>query len=225
MTKLKVVVIILTVAAFLAAGLISLSKGQGFFAWFNFLVNRDTQPILFIFLMALMPIIGFPLSVFLILAGIKFGMVWGSLLTALTMIIHLTVSYLLAHSLFKPYLDRMLKNYRGHLRYFREKVSISHLFLFVVIPGLPYAVKNYTLSLSGLTFQAYFALGWTVQMVMALPLVILGSYAIRMNLTLALLILVFLMLLYLILNRLYRRLGADLKPSSPEEEGENNDET
>jgi len=207
MTRFKAFVIIFTILTCLAAGLVSLSKGQGFFGWFTFLVNRDTQPLLFIVLMVLMPIFGFPFSVFLVLAGVKFGIAWGYILTSLTMAVHLTCSYLLGHSVFKPYLDRIMDKYRLQLRGFREKTSLFHLFLFAVIPGCPYAVKNYALSLSGLSFPAYFAVGWTTQLVMALPFVAFGQHAAKMNLRWAFFLLVFLVVLYLFLHWLYRRLS------------------
>lgn len=205
MTRLKNAVIIITILACLAAGLISLNRGEGFFGWFTFLINRDTRPVLFIVLMAVMPIIGFPLSVFLVLAGVKFGIAWGFLLAGFTMAIHITLSYLLAHSVFKPYLDGLLGRYWEQLRAFWKTANLFQLFIFAVIPGLPYAVKNYALSLSGLSFPVYFAVGWTTQLIMALPFVVLGRHAAKMNLHLVFVILLILLILYLFLNWLYRR--------------------
>lgn len=205
MTRFKTIVIILTLLACLAAGLISMSRGHGFFGWFTFLINKDTHPFLFIGLMTLMPVIGFPLSIFLVLTGIKFGIGWGFLLTGITMAVHLTLSYLLAHSVFKPYLDRMLGSYWGQLQTFWKKTTLFQLFLFAVIPGFPYVVKNYALSLSGLSFPLYFIVGWTTQFIMALPFVAVGRHAAGMNLFQIMLILALLLVLYALLNWIYRR--------------------
>ena len=50
-------------------------------------------------------------------------------------------------------------------------------FLFTVIPGLPYTVKNYLLPLSGISFGKYLLISWLVQGVMGIPFVVLGEAA------------------------------------------------
>ncbi|MCA1742606.1 MAG: hypothetical protein LC631_01445, partial [Desulfovibrionales bacterium] len=62
-----------------AGGLI-LSIKHGLFQETIELIHKDMPHFLFIILMTVLPVIGFPISIFLVLGGIKFGIIYGILL-------------------------------------------------------------------------------------------------------------------------------------------------
>ena len=58
-----------------------------------FLVEPGTHPGWFFGLLASLPMLGFPISVFCLLAGIKFGVLGGTVAIGLAMAVHLLVAY------------------------------------------------------------------------------------------------------------------------------------
>ena len=79
--------------------------------------------------------------------------------------------------------------------------------LFTAIPGPPYAVKNYILSLSGISFIYYFLLSWTIHFVMAIPLVAFGRYSAELDIFMVFVFLVILGAGYFVLNLLRKKGG------------------
>ena len=59
--------------------------GEDFTVLLNFAVAEETHPALFLLLFALLPIVGFPISVFLVLLGAKFG-AWPGVLIMVTVL-------------------------------------------------------------------------------------------------------------------------------------------
>ena len=149
--------------------------------WVGFVVNKDTHWALFIGLMLILPIFAFPISAFLVLAGIKFGFAMGSLVTLLTIPIHLIVSFMLARSLLKPHLVRMLETKDYQLPRIPQNKTLLYASLFVMIPGPPYFLKNYLLALSEIPFGYYFAINWVIELAICIPVVGLGESVVEMN--------------------------------------------
>lgn len=141
----------------------------------------DIPPALFLLLMVCLPIVGFPITPFLVLAGVKFGILWGLLVTGLAMPVHLSAIYLIGHS----FLRAKLLAYLGKRQYKVPEVPVSgkvvFTFVFAVVPSLPYTMKNYILAMSGLSFLCYLGATWAGQMIIAAPLVGVGGSAARMN--------------------------------------------
>ncbi|MDT8444479.1 MAG: hypothetical protein RQ722_09310, partial [Desulfuromonadales bacterium] len=61
--------------------------------WLAFFMSQDTHPGLFIIMMIILPLFGFPISPFLILVGIKFGPYWAAIITCLIFTFHLGIAY------------------------------------------------------------------------------------------------------------------------------------
>jgi uncharacterized membrane protein YdjX (TVP38/TMEM64 family) len=163
---------IVAVVAVAAAAVLFFSSGPS--DWIRFIVNRDTHPLLFVLLMTLLPIFGFPISLFLVVAGIKFGIISAVGVTVLTIPVHLLASYFLANSLVRPYLERLLAK-RGYRmpRIPREKTAL-YASVFVAVPGPPYALKNYLLALSGIPFCYFFFISWILELAICIPVVGIG---------------------------------------------------
>jgi len=142
--------------------------------WLALWINPETGPFLFILFMLVLPVFGVSIVLFLVLAGVKFGAAAGLLVAAITMAVHLLATYGITHSLLKGRIDRLLRleNTAPDLPLGR---SPRFAVVFMLVPGVPYAVKNYLLALSGYSLWRYFLIGWTTQVIMGIPLVVFGK--------------------------------------------------
>lgn len=177
-------------------------------------INQNTPLPLFIALMLVLPFTGFPISVFFVMAGLKFGIITGLAITALTMPVHFTGSFFLARALRGP-LNRLLsaRNYR--IPDIPAQREFGFCFLVAALPA-SYAVKNYLMPLAGVSFKSYFWISWPVQLALATPFVILGESAAHTNPAhLGAAILGF-ALLYLVIRRLEKRFGHAISPEQTE---------
>ena len=149
----------------------------------HFLEQR-VNPLLFITLMLILPIFGVPLTPFLLLAGIKFGLALGMLLSATAMLGHMVVVYYLVHSFLRKWIIALL--HRLHIAVPEQHAPPGWwpATLFMLIPGLPYAVKNTLLALSRLPFVPYLAINWTTQFSLSLPFILFGGAVVEMDYTL-----------------------------------------
>ncbi len=172
---------ILKIAGFLLVGGIAVVSaiwyGKGAFQMIASIINKNTHPALLLTLYAILPIVGFPISLFLIVFGIKFGAVQGNVLMFAGLPLHLLVSYLLAQSVLGPWIQKIAEKWGFTVPQVPPGKGFSFSFVFMLFPGLPYSLKNYMLALSGVSFPIYFSLGWLINGLMGIPIVILGDAA------------------------------------------------
>jgi uncharacterized membrane protein YdjX (TVP38/TMEM64 family) len=209
MTLARKIAFLTLAAAALAVLLVFLSLNGEASRWIAFVVNKDTHPFLFIALMTILPIFAFPISIFLILAGAKFGLGLGALVTTFTLPVHLIASFLLANSFLRPYLEKIVEEKGFSFPQFPKNRAFFYASLFVVIPGLPYVVKNYLLAMSGIRFRYYLGISWVLELVICIPVVGLGKSAADMNLLLLSLFAGIIVLGYLLSRWLKRRFFAN----------------
>ncbi len=178
----------LKIACFLLGGciavVIAISYGKEAFQMIASIINTNTHPALLLILYAILPIVGFPISFFLIVFGIKFGAVQGNVLMFAGLPLHLLVSYLLARSVLGPWIQKFTEKWGFTVPQIPPGKGFSFSFLFMLFPGLPYTLKNYMLALSGVSFPIYFFLGWLINGLMGIPIVALGDAAKDWNLVL-----------------------------------------
>jgi uncharacterized membrane protein YdjX (TVP38/TMEM64 family) len=173
--------LILITAAIIISGAIYITWRYDTFGWLQYLVNEKPPPALFVALMALLPCIGFPIVIFLVLAGVKFGLVGGVLVATITLPLHLLVSFFLGHSVLRPRLERLLKKQKYPLPEIPQTRVVPFLILFVGIPSLPYAVKNYLLGLADIPFRYYFGISLPLNLLLSVPVIGLGEAAAEIN--------------------------------------------
>ena len=145
------------------------------------LINENTPAELFIPLMIVLPLVGVPISFFLLLLGIKFGLLNGLLLLEASLPLHMLIAYFLAIAVRKP-----IENYLVHRKNYQipevpEHRAFIFSFLFLTFPVFPYAVKIYMLPLTGVKFRYCFWLNWAIQGILCIPFVLLGRSAADMN--------------------------------------------
>ncbi len=199
--KTYIVILLITAAALAVTG-IYLAVHFGLFQDIISIINEDLSTPLFIVLMVVLPVVGFPISIFLIIAGIKFGVLYSILLWLMILPFHTTIAFLAAKSL-RPLLEKILGNTFGY-----TVPAIPHdkeglfSFIFLAIPGIPYAGKNYLLPLAGVSFRYCVMMNCIVQSVMGLPFILLGKSGADMNLSLFYIALLAFILLFILLRRL-----------------------
>ena len=138
------------------------------------------------------------------LAGVKFGLAGGLLVAAITMPVHLLFSFFMGHSVLRPRLQALLGKQEYTLPEIPQTRIVPFLILFVGIPSLPYAVKNYLLALADIPFRHYFGVNLPVNILISLPVIGLGKAAAETNLWLLLLFVAILLLGYFVVLRLRR---------------------
>jgi uncharacterized membrane protein YdjX (TVP38/TMEM64 family) len=198
--------VVILIAVKIAIG-ISLAVQYEYFKMAISFIDQHMPPILFVALMVILPVVGFPISIFLIMGGIKFGILFGMLLWLLILPIHTIIAYYLARWLRKP-LERFLSRKMDyHVPEIPEKGVGMFSFLFLAIPGIPYATKNYILPLAGVPFRFSVLMNCIVQSAQGIPFIVLGRSAAEMDLTLLYIALFIFIIGYIILRWLKKKYG------------------
>lgn len=159
----------LIVAVVFLAGIYVLSRSLTI-ASVHACANRLNGPLAFL-LLTILPLLGFPVSVLHVTAGIRFGVARGLGLVALSILIQLLASYGLVHWR-ESYFQRRFRKIRA------EIPSGAHgaVALFtLLIPGVPYFAKNYVLPVIGIPLRTYLALGFPIHVVQSVIAVVLGD--------------------------------------------------
>ncbi len=180
--------------------------------WVEFFVDRQVRPWLFIVLMLLLPLAGFPLTVFLLAAGIKFGVLEGLAITAGVIGVHLVITYLLTHSLLRPYIWKLLARTRYDLPEISARHRLVFSLVFMAVPVLPYAVKNFSLALLNIPLHIYLPVAWGVNLLLAIPFIGIG-YSVIANPALVWVFIVLLGGSYFLVAKLWQKYGG--KKDSP----------
>jgi len=176
----------------------------------SYAVDEKTPPLLFIGLYIVLPLIGFPISPFLVLLGIKFGGWLGVLIMFAGMPLHLAVALFLSHSFLRSWLRKLFEKLDYRLPKIPANREAWFGFVFMAVPGLSYALKNYILALSGISKRIFLLSGFWVQGIMGVPLVILGDAAAEKHLFLLIGIVIVLLLLYAFIYHIRKRLKIDV---------------
>lgn len=146
------------------------------------LVDKSTPTLPFIAVMLSLPVAGFPVSVILMIAGIKFSLFRAIMLWALIVPIHTIIGYYLANALRNTLLHILTVKLGYRIPKIPEKHEAFFSFIFLAVPGIPYAGKNYLLPLAGVKFRYCVLMNAIIQVLLAIPFIMLGKSAVEMNL-------------------------------------------
>jgi len=197
--KILFVVFLILIAALFAMGIYLAIKYEYFQTAIS-LIDKGMSTGLFIALMVILPLVGFPISIFLIMGGIKFGIFYFILIWVLVLPFHTLIGYYLARWVRNP-LERFLSDKMGYrIPKIPENGNAIYSFLFLAIPGIPYAGKNYMLPLAGVPFRYCVLMSCIVQGALGIPFIVLGKSAAEMNLTLFYITLFFFVVGYIVLG-------------------------
>jgi uncharacterized membrane protein YdjX (TVP38/TMEM64 family) len=106
--------------------------------------------------MALLPLVGFSISVVYLVAGAKFGVSGGLLVIAGVTAFHLLACHGIARTFLRRPMERLLKWRNHRLPEIPKGAEASLAVMAALVPGLPYFARNYLLALAGIPLRTYF---------------------------------------------------------------------
>ena len=131
----------------------------------------------------ILPLIGFPLSAFLILAGLRFGLVWGMVVTTACIFFHHYAGYWIAHSYLRTKILRYAQR-KGHkVPKVGEDSPVWFTVLFASVHGPPYTFKLYLLALTDVPFKIFCYVGAPVYIAFCILPVGAAAAAVHMDVT------------------------------------------
>ena len=145
------------------------------------LLSKPSAPSIFIAAMILLPPFGFPLSFFLALAGIRFGIINGMILTFFVLPVHMTICYVLTRTFLRGPLTRFLKRKGYHPPLLKTRRPGLAMFGFLLMPGPPYALKTYLLAMTRLPYHRFLLFNWFTESLITLPIVAMTGAAAEKN--------------------------------------------
>ncbi len=143
--------------------------GIALLAWHDFDIEslldtlRATNPLVFLGLMTVLPLVGFPIAVFYLYAGAAFPwpLAWGLCVAALAL--NMASAYFLGVRLLRRPLSDWLEARGYEIPALRETGHFRLVFIVRAVPAFPFPVQNYLLALAGTPFGLYFALSLAIQ--------------------------------------------------------------
>ena len=140
---------------------------------------RGLGPVAFFGLMALLPAVGSPISVFTLTAGPLFSPTLGlPLVVALALVslaVNQVLTYALARWLFRPGIEWLCTRLGFALPKVAEADQRSLILLVRVTPGTPFIVQNYLLGLARVAFPSYLAISWVVNSLQCGAMIVCGD--------------------------------------------------
>ncbi len=127
--------------------------------------------------MTLLPLAGFPVTPFYLIAGAVFDEWLCMLAAALSLLINLLLAYLMASRWMRNALQKLLSRHgRAMMPAFSSR---RHTWLYIlavrVTPGPPLSVKNYLAGLADVPLAPYLIISWPIAMGYAAGLIVLGD--------------------------------------------------
>lgn len=124
---------------------------------------------------AVLPLIGVPVSPLLIALGITAGPVRGTILAIMGLAINIALGYHVARGWPRKVILHWLTRRGYQLPQVKTRDEIRLILMSRLIPGLPLAGQNYLLGIAGVRFWPYFLCSVPVQGLYALGFVLLGG--------------------------------------------------
>lgn len=137
---------------------------------------HTTSPWAFFCAMAILPVLGFPISVCYIYAGVAFSPWIAVLVCWAALFVNMSVSYWLTRSILKTPIERFLKERNWSIPELSEAGHFRFTFLMRTIPGPPFFVQNLTLGLSGVPYGIYLWASMLGQGSIALGMILCSRY-------------------------------------------------
>jgi uncharacterized membrane protein YdjX (TVP38/TMEM64 family) len=128
-------------------------------------------------LVALLPLFGFSIGIAYLVIGAVFGGWPGMAVVGGITAIHLIGSHWIARSFLRAPLQRYLKRSKKKLPELPAGEEWSVALMTVLVPGLPYFVRNYLLALSEIPLRIYFWACWPVYVIRSCLVIFLGDYS------------------------------------------------
>jgi uncharacterized membrane protein YdjX (TVP38/TMEM64 family) len=110
------------------------------------------------------------------MGGARFGPGWGLALATVAIVLHLLLSWWIGHSWLKRPLHALLHALHGPVPHLAAAEEVPVCLLVSLVPGVPYAIKNYALALAGVRFRTFFWVCLPAHFFHAVPGVWFGDF-------------------------------------------------
>jgi uncharacterized membrane protein YdjX (TVP38/TMEM64 family) len=127
--------------------------------------------------MVVLPICGFSVAIVEVVAGAKFGSGPGLLVISVAIAGHLLGSYWIGNSFLRRLIENRLRKTKYRLPHLHSGQYASVTMLVGLLPGMPYAVKNYLLVLAGVPFRIYFSLLLPIHILRSAVAIFVGGFS------------------------------------------------
>jgi len=142
-------------------------------------VLQSGGPLVFFVAMAILPAVGFPMSVFYLTAASAFGaqMGMGGVIAAsgAAIAIDLAVSYWLTRYGLRPWLEQMVSRTKYKIPVIAKEEQNQIILLVRITPGPPFFLQNILLGLAGVRFGPFFWISWAINMLYASGFIYFGE--------------------------------------------------
>lgn len=137
----------------------------------------EFDPTIAVVLMAVLPLLGFPISVVYLAIGARFGPLLGFPIVVGITAFHLGATYWITRSFLRRPLDRFIARRGYRLPEVRRGEQVAIGLLGALIPGLPYFVRNYLLALTDIRLQVVFGVCLPVYVARSYVSIMIGDLA------------------------------------------------
>jgi uncharacterized membrane protein YdjX (TVP38/TMEM64 family) len=144
--------------------------------WVQFWIDeiQTWPPVLFFLMVALLPLIGFPISPLFIMAGIRFGVDWAIPFCLSALAVNLVLSHWISTKILHNFIQKIANRWNYDLPKVSHKNAAKWVFI-VRISGAPLAVQNYLLGLSYVPFWPYLWVSLAVQAPIVIGVIVFGE--------------------------------------------------
>lgn len=144
---------------------------------FDWRAVLDTSNVwVFFTAMASLPVFGFPISACYLYAGLAFEPLDAALVCIGALLVNMSVSYALTHSVFKKPLMRFMVKRGWSLPRLTGEHQFRFTFLVRTIPGPPFFFQNLALGLAGIPFWTYLWISLLAQGSIAIGVILCSRY-------------------------------------------------
>lgn len=162
----------------LVATAVYLVRQSGLDDWQSLIAaGRELPGAVFLLTFCMLPLVGIPISIFLVVAGLKYGTMWGMVVATGVTAVHNLISYAVTKSWLQARIESCLERLGYAIPSIPQRHQVWFTAVFAGVPGLPYAIKLYSLALTNIPFSTYFWAGWPMYAASCIVYVGLGHAA------------------------------------------------
>ena len=143
---------------------------------------EDTEPWVFFSAFVILPLAGFPVSPFYLIAPGLYGRGPSISFVGAAIAVHLVIVFWISSWLFRSLAMRLISRSRYRLPRIFSSEYVKITVALRITPGIPFFVQNYLLGLAGIPFRVFFLVSWPIQLAWAVAFIFLGESAFEGNL-------------------------------------------
>lgn len=172
--------LLLAGALFIGCTLVILNSGlglEGLKQYYERLQNELEElsrlnPFLLIAFTAVLPLFGFPMTILYVISGTLYPLEQSITVSIAGMLLNATLAYFIGRYLFRNFLKYMLAKMGYQIPLISQSKQVPFNCLIRIIPGIPFNIQNYLLSIGNTSFLPYIVIAWPIQCIWILGVII-----------------------------------------------------